>query len=99
MLGVFSIILDQLKTEPGKICIDNWVFKLHYRVTVIIFLISTILVTLTEYFGDRIKCISDSHFSHVIETYCFFTSTFTLVSLITVIIIKIIFGDFVERRF
>lgn len=81
MLGVFGIILDLLRNKPGKICIDNWIFKLHYRATVIIFILFTILVTLTEYFGDRIKCITDTNFSHVIETYCFsIASTFTIVS-------------------
>ena len=83
MLGLFDVIKDQLKPKFGSICIDNWVFKLHYRATCIIFFIATILVTSREYIGEHIKCITDMSspgFEKVIETFCFFTTTFTVVS-------------------
>ncbi|KAJ3640676.1 hypothetical protein Zmor_027222 [Zophobas morio] len=82
MLGLFDVIKDQLKPKFGSICIDNWVFKLHYRATCIIFFIATILVTSREYIGEHIKCITDMSspgFEKVIETFCFFTTTFTVV--------------------
>ncbi|RZC32478.1 Innexin domain containing protein, partial [Asbolus verrucosus] len=83
MLGLFAVIKDKIKPKFGSHCIDNWVFQLHYRATTIIFLIATILVTSREYVGEHIKCISNMHadgFSKVVETFCFFTSTFTVIS-------------------
>ncbi|KAI4459819.1 innexin [Holotrichia oblita] len=44
-----------------------------------IFLVSTILVTSRQFIGEHIKCISDGGVpTHVIETFCFFTTTFTV---------------------
>ncbi|KAK9744444.1 Innexin [Popillia japonica] len=44
-----------------------------------IFLVSTILVTSRQFIGEHIKCLSDGGVpTHVIETFCFFTTTFTV---------------------
>ncbi|XP_050296267.1 innexin inx7-like isoform X2 [Anthonomus grandis grandis] len=61
--------------------IDNWVFKLHYRITFTIFMVSTILVCSRQYIGEHIHCMTDkgSIPPHVMNTFCFFTSTFTMV--------------------
>nr|XP_022919625.1 innexin inx7-like [Onthophagus taurus] len=59
--------------------IDNFAFKLHYRLTAWIFVVATILVTSRQYIGEHIKCIADDGVkAEVIETFCFFTSTFTI---------------------
>lgn len=66
--------------KPKSFSIDNFVFKLHYRATVAIFFVFTILVTSRQYIGEHIRCLSDSGVSEkVMNTYCFFTSTFTVV--------------------
>lgn len=86
MLNTFSVIKGNFKLKPQEYTIDNWVFKLHYRGTVLALLIATILVTSRQYIGEHIRCISDKAGSdtvipqHVMNTFCFFTATFTVVS-------------------
>lgn len=82
MLNTFSSVTPFLKFNPKRVIIDNIVFKLHYRWTFIILIVATILVTSRQYIGEHIKCISDTIPAHVINTYCFFTPTFTLVSVL-----------------
>jgi hypothetical protein len=82
MLYLFDVIKDKIKLKHCH-CIDNWVFKLHYRATTIIYLIATILVTSREYMGEHIQCITDikeNGFQKVVDTFCFFTSTFSVVN-------------------
>ena len=56
-LDVFSSVRHLLK--PEEICIDNWIFKLHYRVTVMLFLGSSAIGVSKQYFGDPMKCQVD----------------------------------------
>ncbi|EEZ97262.1 innexin inx7 [Tribolium castaneum] len=82
MLGLFEVIKDKFKPKLNAVAIDNWAFKLHYRVTTLLFFIATILVTFREYIGEHIKCINDmpkAGFDRVIETFCFFSTTFTVI--------------------
>ena len=41
------------------VCIDNNVFRLHYKVTVMILIIASVLVTSRQYIGDPIDCMVD----------------------------------------
>lgn len=62
-----------------KAVIDNMVFRLHYRITSAILFVRCILCTTNSLIGDPISCIADSSLpGHVINTYCWITSTFTL---------------------
>lgn len=62
-----------------KVCIDNNVFRLHYKVTVIMLVAASILVTGRQYFGDPIDCIQrDDIPQNVMDTFCWIHSTFTL---------------------
>lgn len=85
MLNLFGSVAHYFKLKPQSCTIDNWIFQLHYRATTLIFLVATILVTSRQYFGQHIKCLNDlgkTNFdiNHVIETFCFVTTTFTVVS-------------------
>lgn len=81
LLGALGTLKPQLRFNPSKPVIENFVFKLHYRMTVVILLVCVILVCAREYFGEHIRCISDQGVpEHVIKTYCFFMATFTVVS-------------------
>ena len=59
---------------------------MHYRVTFLIFLACTLLVTALEYIGNgtAISCVQSGHPdnwpipSHTMNTYCFIMGTFTL---------------------
>ena len=53
-LEVFSSIRYYLK--PEEISIDNWVFKLHYRVATAIMIGSSAIGVAKQYFGDPINC-------------------------------------------
>lgn len=60
-------------------CIDNNVFRLHYKATVIFLVAFSLLVTSNQYFGDPIDCIQrDDIPPALLDTYCWIHSTFTL---------------------
>merc|ERR1712226_648883 len=51
--------LDEVKSliKLDKICIDNNIFRLHYKATFVILLTASIIVTAKQYVGDPIDCI------------------------------------------
>ena len=55
MFDVFGSVKGLLKLET--ICIDNNVFRLHYKATAIILIVASLLVTSRQYIGDPIDCI------------------------------------------
>ncbi|XP_053601941.1 innexin inx7-like [Plodia interpunctella] len=80
MLAAISTLTPRMKFNFNKPNIENTVFKLHYKFTVTMLLAFVILVCSREYFGDHIRCISDQGVANnVIQTYCFFMATFTIV--------------------
>ncbi|CAL7949272.1 unnamed protein product [Xylocopa violacea] len=85
LLATFSVLKDhvKLKVTQDAVAIDNLVFKLHYRVTFLLLLISTLLVTSRQFIGEHISCIAGAGMSdeviNVINSFCFFTSTYTVV--------------------
>ena len=68
-LEVFSSIRYFLK--PEDISIDNWIFKLHYRVSVALMLGSSAIGVAKQYFGDPINCqVSSFWVQHnIVYTY------------------------------
>ncbi|XP_053989359.1 innexin inx7 [Hylaeus volcanicus] len=82
VLATFAVLKDhvKLKVSQDYVAIDNIVFKLHYRATFLILLISSLLVSSRQFFGEHIRCISTAGVAeNVINTFCFFTSTYTVV--------------------
>lgn len=65
-------------TQPHKISIDNAISCLHYRVTFIILVGCSILTTATQFVGHPIDCIVEGVSSNIMNTYCWYSSTFTL---------------------
>ena len=55
MFVVFTPVKGLIKLE--SICIDNNVFRLHYKATFIILVVASLLVTSRQYIGDPIDCI------------------------------------------
>lgn len=76
MFSIFSSLKSLLKINP--VSIDNNLFRLHYKATVIILITFSLLVTARQYIGDPIKCIVDEIPPDVMNAYCWITSTFTL---------------------
>ena len=57
MLDLFSQFSGFLKFDT--VCIDNNVFRLHYKATVMILVCASVLVTSRQYIGDPIDCMAD----------------------------------------
>ncbi|XP_041978467.1 innexin inx2-like [Aricia agestis] len=63
----------------GNVCIDNGVFRLHYKLTVIALLVFTLLVTSKQFFGEPIHCMGDDEKeTEAINSYCWIYGTYTL---------------------
>ncbi|KAK3925482.1 Innexin inx7 [Frankliniella fusca] len=79
MLKTFEDLQKQVSKQVYKsTSIDNVFFRLHYRLTFWLLLTATILVSSRQYIGEHIRCIAGTIAGHVVETYCFFTTTFTI---------------------
>jgi len=90
MLGVFSPIKSIVSLSAKKKLEDpsteGFVNRLHFRVTVLLFLICSILVTCLEWVGNgsKISCVMEGAVDswtipqNVINTYCYVMTTFTL---------------------
>lgn len=67
-------------TKIQYIKIDNWVFVLHYRATLILLLAFSFLVGSNQFFGSAIDCIKSSGLvpGKVINEFCWVEGTFTL---------------------
>ncbi|KAF5284400.1 hypothetical protein FQA39_LY17075 [Lamprigera yunnana] len=74
MLDFLNSFKSLIKLE--KIHTDNNVFKLHYRFTVIMLIVFSILITSKQYFGDPINCDVQDDRKNVIDTYCWIFGTF-----------------------
>ncbi|CAG9860730.1 unnamed protein product [Phyllotreta striolata] len=59
----------------GNIHTDNNVFKLHYKVTVILIATFSVLLTSKQYFGEPIDCDVQQR-KEIIDTYCWINGTF-----------------------
>jgi len=68
--------------EPDKVSIDNWVFKLYYRVTPMLVGVCTVLVCTSQFFGDPITCDAGQARGgieqDVLESYCWMYSTWNI---------------------
>ncbi|XP_065209665.1 innexin inx2 [Planococcus citri] len=76
MFDVFGSVKGLLKID--SVCIDNNIFRLHYKATVIILVAFSLIVTSRQYIGDPIDCIVDEIPLNVMDTYCWIYSTFTI---------------------
>lgn len=76
MFDVFGSVKGLLKID--QVCIDNNIFRLHYKATVIILIAFSLLVTSRQYIGDPIDCIVDEIPLGIMDTYCWIYSTYTI---------------------
>ncbi|XP_014222246.1 innexin inx7-like [Trichogramma pretiosum] len=80
-IDTFAIVKShvKLRIDPNSPAVDNLIFKLHYRATFLILVLATVLVSSRQYIGEHIRCIADKGVAEsVINTFCFFTSTYTI---------------------
>ncbi|XP_017784565.1 PREDICTED: innexin inx2 [Nicrophorus vespilloides] len=81
MFDVFGSVKGLLKIDA--VCIDNNVFRLHYKATVVILIAFSLLVTSRQYIGDPIDCIVDEIPLGIMDTYCWIYSTYTIPNRLT----------------
>lgn len=75
-MDIFNSIRHFLK--PNSFNINNKIFRLHYKVTFILLIAFSMLVTANRYIDDPIDCITDEIPSRLMDTYCWSHSTFTV---------------------
>lgn len=81
MIDLFMPFRAFLKFQ--NVCTDNNVFRMHYKITVIMLLVFTLLVTSKQFFGEPIHCMSDNGKEtdkDAINNYCWIYGTYTLKS-------------------
>ncbi|XP_038211702.1 innexin inx2-like [Zerene cesonia] len=78
MIDLFMPIRSFLKF--GNVCTDNNVFRMHYKATVIMLLVFTLLVTSKQFFGEPIHCMTQDKADNkeAINSYCWIYGTYTL---------------------
>ena len=42
--------------DAGTISVDNWTFKMYYKVTIVVVILSSVMVTSRQFFGHPIYC-------------------------------------------
>lgn len=57
---------------------DNAVFRLHNVFTTVLLLTCSLVITATQYVGNPISCIVSGIPTHVVNTFCWIASTFTM---------------------
>ncbi|RXG69468.1 Innexin-6 [Armadillidium vulgare] len=77
-MSVFSLVGPARLLKKYKPRVDNFPFRLCYRVTVVIFFVSSVLVTAREFVGKPIQCEAKNKEikGELINTYCYIMSTF-----------------------
>jgi len=78
---MFSFIfggISSLFHKWDEVCIDNHVFRLHYRGTVIIFLAAIALITSGQFIGSPIHCMVDGVPDGIVNSYCWLHSTYSV---------------------
>jgi len=88
MLGFLKELKSWVRVSSRSwdhVSVDTTVSALHHRITSAILLMCCALVSSRQYFGEPILCIQDGPDddtaipSNVLNTYCFITSTYTVV--------------------
>jgi len=77
MLDLFYQFTHFLKIQES-VTIDNNVFRLHYKASVMVLTMATLLVTARQYIGDPIDCMVEGIPNGIMDTYCWIHSTFSI---------------------
>ncbi|TRY72555.1 hypothetical protein TCAL_00996 [Tigriopus californicus] len=78
---IFKSFADLVKSE--SIRIDNGWFVLHYRASVILMAVSSVLIGTTQYFGEPINCEVNNFDKSMVDTYCWTHGTWTVAEFLT----------------
>lgn len=76
---LFGDLKNFFKTK--KCSVDNFVFRLHYKFTLVVLIAFSIAVTGRQFLGDPIDCISKDDIPEaLLKTYCWISTTFSIKS-------------------
>ena len=75
----FEPLMKFLKLE--KIETDNFVFRLHYKVTLPMFILFSAMLIAKQFFGDPIDCFVQGIPTGIVNTYCWTHGTYTVKAL------------------
>uniref|UniRef100_A0A1L8E348 Innexin n=1 Tax=Nyssomyia neivai TaxID=330878 RepID=A0A1L8E348_9DIPT len=76
MYKLLGGLKDYFKLQ--EIQTDNAVFRLHNVFTTVLLLTCSLIITATQYVGQPISCIVTGIPTHVVNTFCWISSTFTM---------------------
>ncbi|ODM96373.1 Innexin inx1 [Orchesella cincta] len=57
---------------------DSPIFRMHCTFTTVLLVTFSLLITWTQFANDPIRCMTDNIPQHVVNTYCWITTTFTM---------------------
>lgn len=60
------------------VVIDCAVFRMHNLFTTALLMACSLIITATQYVGTPIQCIVNGVPNHVVNTFCWISSTFTM---------------------
>ncbi|CAB4055093.1 inx [Lepeophtheirus salmonis] len=84
MADLFRVItrFSQSFLEVNTISIDNWTFKCYYKISVVLAVFCSVIVTSRQFFGSPIKCdagsAEDAVSKDVLESYCWMYASFDI---------------------
>lgn len=76
MYKLLGGLKDYFKLQ--EIQTDSTIFRLHNVFTTVLLLACSLIITATQYVGQPISCIVNGVPPHVVNTYCWISSTFTM---------------------
>ncbi|CAH1379414.1 unnamed protein product [Tenebrio molitor] len=76
MYKLLGGLKDYLKSQD--IVVDSAVFRMHNLFTTAMLMACSLIITASQYVGSPIQCIVDGLPGHVVNTFCWISSTFTM---------------------
>ena len=75
-----SLFFGDLKKflKFDSVWIDNSVFRLHYKATVMVFIAASMFSGQKQYIGDPIDCMVDGVPGGTMDTYCWIHGTYSI---------------------
>jgi len=76
MYNLLAGLKDYFKRQ--EIIIDNPIFRIHCTFTTVLLITFSMIITWTQFIGQPIRCIVEGVPQHVVNTYCWIMTTFTM---------------------
>lgn len=79
-IRAFTAFSSLFEFKFNAVNVDNVVFRLHSNVTVLILLVGTMFISMRQYFGEPIECITQRSDipPPLLQHYCWLEATFSV---------------------